>query len=117
MDIEEEMIDGLSVTFEDNIDLEERGDKNIFLVGRLIADNEPSQTVVKETLKSAWNKMGVVSVQRAKANVYAITVGDEHVARKILEGNPWFIRDYTFSVKFWPSYHSLDDIKVDRAIY
>ncbi|KAM1172358.1 hypothetical protein ACFX2G_022946 [Malus domestica] len=61
--------------------------------------------------------MGVVSVQRAKANVYAITVGDEHVARKILEGNPWFIRDYTFSVKFWPSYHSLDDIEADRAIY
>ncbi|KAM1271324.1 hypothetical protein ACFX2J_032162 [Malus domestica] len=97
MDHEEEMMDCLNITFEHNLDLEERFDNNIHLVGRLIADNEPSQTVVKEVLRSAWNKMGLVRVQRAKANVYAITVEDEAVARKILEGNPWFTRDYTFS--------------------
>ncbi|XP_070680968.1 uncharacterized protein [Malus domestica] len=117
MDIEEELMDSLNITFEDSLDLEESFDNNIHLVGRLIADNEPSQTVVKETLKSAWNKMGVVRVQRAKANIYAITVGDEQVAKKILEGNPWFIRDYTFSVKLWPSFHSLDDIEANRAAY
>lgn len=61
--------------------------------------------------------MGVVRVQRAKANVCAITVVEELVARKMLEGNPWFIRDCTFSVKLWPSFHSLDNIEVDRAVY
>ncbi|KAM2301702.1 hypothetical protein ACFX1S_032594 [Malus domestica] len=117
MDHEEEMLDCLNITFEHNLDLEERFDNNIHLVGRLIADNEPSQTVVKEVLRSAWNKMGLVRVQRAKANVYAITVEDEAVARKILEGNPWFTRDYTFSVKLWLSFHSLDDIEADRPIF
>lgn len=73
--------------------------------------------MVKEVPRAAWNKMGVVRVQRAKANVYAITIGEEAVARKVLEGNPWFMRDYTFSVKLWPSYPSLDGIEVDRAIY
>lgn len=52
-----------------------------------------------------------------KANVYAITVGEEAVAKRLLEGNPWFIRDYTFSVKLWPSFHSLDDIIPNKAIY
>ncbi|KAM1515822.1 hypothetical protein ACFXTH_014853 [Malus domestica] len=117
MEIEEEAMDCLNITFEDNLDLEERFEDNIHLVGRLIADNEPSQYVVKEVLISAWNKMGVVRVQKAKPNVYAITVGEDAVARRILEGNPWFIRNYTFSVKLWSTYHFLDDIEADRAVF
>ncbi|KAB2622850.1 hypothetical protein D8674_025032 [Pyrus ussuriensis x Pyrus communis] len=73
MNYEEEMMDCLNITFEDSLDLEERFENTIHLVGRLIADHEPSQKVVKEILRSAWNKMGVVRVQHAKANVYAIT--------------------------------------------
>lgn len=117
MNYDEELMDCLNITFEDSLDLEERFENTIHLVGRLIADHELSQSVVKEILRSAWNKIGVVRVQRAKANIYAITVGEEAVARKILEGNPWFIRDYTFSVKLWPKFPSLDDIEPDRAIY
>lgn len=93
MDYEAKVMDCLNITFEDSLDLEERFENDIHLMGRLIADNEPSQTVVKETLKSTWNKMGVVRVLRTKVNIYAITIGEEVVARKIMEGNPWFIRD------------------------
>ncbi|CAN6585889.1 unnamed protein product [Malus baccata var. baccata] len=117
MEIEEKAMDCLNITFEDSLDLEERFEDNIHLVGRLIVDNEPSQYVVNEVLISAWNKMGVVRVQKAKPNVYAITVGEAAVARQILEGNPWIIRDYTFSVKLWSTYHFLDDIEVDRAVF
>ncbi|RXH85805.1 hypothetical protein DVH24_014400 [Malus domestica] len=112
-----DLIDCLNITLDDNLDLEERFDNSIHLVGRLIADNEPSQNVFKEILRSTWNKMGVVRVLRAKENICASTVGEEEVARKLLEGNPWFVKDYTFFVKLWPSYHSLDDIEADRAIY
>ncbi|KAB2612811.1 hypothetical protein D8674_041722 [Pyrus ussuriensis x Pyrus communis] len=111
MDHEEEVLDGLCITLEDNLDLEERFKSTIHLLGKLTADNEPSQIVVNEVLRSAWNKMGVVRISKAKNNIYAITVGKEVMARKLLEGNPWFIRDYTFFVKLWPSYHSLDDIQ------
>ncbi|KAM1461668.1 hypothetical protein ACFXTO_046815 [Malus domestica] len=76
MEIEREVMDCLNITFEDSLDLEERFENNIHLVRRLIADNEPSQTVVKEVLISAWNKMGVVRVQKAKSNVYAMTMGE-----------------------------------------
>ncbi|TQD84424.1 hypothetical protein C1H46_030007 [Malus baccata] len=61
--------------------------------------------------------MGVVRVLRAKENIYIIIVGEENVARKLLEGNPWFIKDYSFLVKLWPSYHFLDDIEADRVVY
>lgn len=54
---------------------------------------------------------------KAKDNKYIIAVGDEVVARKLMEGNLWFVKDYTFSVKLWPLYHSIDDIKLDRAIF
>lgn len=81
--------------FEDSLDLDKRFEHNIRLVERLIADNKPSQTMVKKVLRSAWNKMGLVRFLRAKANVYAITAGEEAVVRKILKGNLWFIRDYT----------------------
>ncbi|KAM1851055.1 hypothetical protein ACFX13_015167 [Malus domestica] len=117
MEIEEKAMDCLNITFEDSLDLEERFEDNIHLVGRLIADNEPSQYVVNEVLISAWNKMGVVRVQKAKPNVYAITVGEAAVARQILEGNPWFIRDYTFSVKLWSTYHFLDGIEANKAVF
>ena len=110
-------MDCLNITFEDSLDLEEIFENNIYLVGRLIADNEPSMSVVKKVLRSAWNKMRVVGVQLAKANVYAITVGEEAVAMRILEGNPWFISDYTFPIKLWSSFHSLDDIEADRAVF
>ena len=75
MEIEDEVMDCLNITFEDSLDLEERFGNNIHLVSMLIADNEPSQTMVKEVIRSAWNKMWVVRVQRAKPNVYAITLG------------------------------------------
>ncbi|KAB2619881.1 hypothetical protein D8674_037447 [Pyrus ussuriensis x Pyrus communis] len=78
-------MDCLNIMFEDSLDLEERFEHNIHLVERLIADNKPSQTVVKKVLRSAWNKMGLVRVLRAKANVYAITAGEEAVIGVVLE--------------------------------
>ncbi|CAN6691741.1 unnamed protein product [Malus baccata var. baccata] len=42
MDYEAEVTDCLNITFEDSLDLEERFENDIHLVGRLIADNEPS---------------------------------------------------------------------------
>lgn len=61
--------------------------------------------------------MGNIKVSRAKLNVYSIQVGDEKVARRILEGNPWFIKGASFTVKFWLVYQSLDDISGNRAIF
>lgn len=86
-------------------------------VCRLIADQEPSQNVVKDVLRYTWNKLGATRVFRAKPNVYSIQVGDEFVAWRILDGNPWFVKGYTFSVKPWPKFHSLDDIEAGRAIF
>ncbi|KAM1152342.1 hypothetical protein ACFX2J_034796 [Malus domestica] len=39
---------------------------------------------------------------RAKENIYITTIGEELVARRLLEGNPWLVKGYFFSVKFWP---------------
>lgn len=61
--------------------------------------------------------MGAVKILKAKPNIFAITVGEEAIARRLLEGNPWFIKDYTFFVKLWPAYHYLDDIDGNRAIF
>ncbi|KAM1087749.1 hypothetical protein ACFX15_012826 [Malus domestica] len=100
----EEAIHYLSVNFEDSLDLEERFDDNIHLVGSLLADNEPSEHVIKEVMRIAWNKMGVVKVLKTKPNIYAINVGEEAVARRLLEGNPWFNKDYTSTIKLWQAH-------------
>lgn len=42
MEYEEEVMDCLNITFEDNLDLEEKFNNNIHLVGRLNVDNETS---------------------------------------------------------------------------
>ncbi|CAN6716573.1 unnamed protein product [Malus baccata var. baccata] len=107
MNIGEEELDCLNITLEDSLDFEER----------LIADHKPYQIVVKEVFRSAWNKMGVARVLRAKANVFAIIVGEEAVARRLMKGNLWFIRDYIFLMKLWPTCHSLDEIEANKAIY
>ncbi|KAB2614322.1 hypothetical protein D8674_021947 [Pyrus ussuriensis x Pyrus communis] len=102
MDHEEEILDGLSITLEDSLDLKERFESTIHLVGRLIADNEPSYIMVKEVLRSAWNKLGIVRISKAKDNIYAITIGEEAVVKKLLEGNPWFIRAI-----YWVQVHGI----------
>lgn len=89
--------DELAIHFEDSLDLQERPENKITLVGLLIAEHEPPQSVVKEILRAIWNNMGAVKVTKAKEKVYAITVGEEAVARRLLEGNPWFIKGFTFN--------------------
>ncbi|KAB2635784.1 hypothetical protein D8674_026318 [Pyrus ussuriensis x Pyrus communis] len=59
MNIGKEERDCLNITFEDSLDLEERFDNTIHLVGRLIASHEPFQIVVREVFRPVWNKMGV----------------------------------------------------------
>ncbi|KAM1624242.1 hypothetical protein ACFX13_022611 [Malus domestica] len=113
----EEEIDCMSVIFEDTVDLEERLINTIQLTGRLITYEEPLESVVKEVLRLFWNGLGVVGIICVKPNIYSITVGDDQVASRILEGNPWFVKGYTFSVKPWRLYHSLDDIDADRVVY
>ncbi|CAB4313912.1 unnamed protein product [Prunus armeniaca] len=109
--------DEMVIHFDDSLDLEERIESKIVLVGLLIAHVEPPQTIVKEILRAAWSRMGVIKVNKAKENVYSITVAEEEVASRILDGNPWFIKGYTFTVKLRPLYHSLDDIQNNTAIY
>ncbi|CAL9026175.1 unnamed protein product, partial [Prunus brigantina] len=106
----------MAIHFEDSLDLEERIENKIALVGLLIAENEPPQSIVKDILRVVWSNMGNIKVCRAKENVYSITVEEEEVARRLLDGNPWFIKGFTFTLKPWPLYHSLDDIIPDRAI-
>lgn len=45
--IDEEYMDYLSTNFEDSLDLDERNDEPIHLVGLLIAEHEPSQIIIK----------------------------------------------------------------------
>lgn len=59
MNIGKEGMDCSNITLEDRLDLEERFDNTKHLVGKLIANHEPFQIVVKEVLRSDWNKMGV----------------------------------------------------------
>ncbi|RXH75770.1 hypothetical protein DVH24_039469 [Malus domestica] len=112
--MDEELMDYLSVNFEDSLKLEERNVEIVYLVGMLIADIEPSQNIVKEVLRSVWRKMGNVMVSKAKPNIYSIQVGDEKSASRILEGNPWFIKGAPCTVKAWPLYQSLDEISANR---
>ncbi|KAM0961972.1 hypothetical protein FF1_021299 [Malus domestica] len=86
MNHEDEIIDGLNITLENTLDLEEWSDNPIHLVGRLIADHKPSQKVIKEIIRSAWNKMRWIQIIRAKENIYAIMVDKEAVARRFLWG-------------------------------
>ncbi|XP_068317162.1 uncharacterized protein [Pyrus communis] len=115
--INDKYIDYLLVTFEDSLDLEERIIESVHLVSLLITNVEPSQLIVKDILRSLWRKMGNIKVSRAKPNVYFIQVGDEKMARRILEGNPWFIKGAPFTVTFWPHYQSLDAISGNCAIF
>ncbi|KAL6294417.1 hypothetical protein ACE6H2_002559 [Prunus campanulata] len=117
LDVGEDEVEAMSICFEDSLDLEERHDNRITLVGLLIADQEPPQSVVKEVLRVAWSNMGEVKVSKAKPNVFAITVGQEDVARRLIDGSPWFVKGYTLSMKLWPLYCSIDDIEANRAVF
>lgn len=117
LDVREDEVEAMSICFDDSLDLDERHENRITLVGLLIADQEPPQSVVKEVLRVAWSNMGVVKVSKAKPNVFAIIVGQEDVARRLMDGSPWFVKGYTLTVKSWPLYCSIDDIEANRAVF
>ncbi|KAH0981110.1 hypothetical protein GBA52_008287 [Prunus armeniaca] len=114
---DEIMLEELSIRFDDWLELEDKTEESITLVGLLVVDHEPPQSVVKDILHAIWTNMGHIKVMRAKDNVFAITVSDEEVARRLIDGNPWFIKGNPFTIKHWPLYQSLDDIVADRAIF
>lgn len=45
--IDEKYMDYLSTNFEDSLDLDEKNDEPIHLVGLLITEHEPSQIIIK----------------------------------------------------------------------
>ncbi|KAM2637890.1 hypothetical protein EV1_022329 [Malus domestica] len=61
--------------------------------------------------------MGNIKIFRAQENVYALEVGDKNMTKRILEGNPWFIKGAPISVKLWPLYLSFYEIEANRAIF
>ncbi|KAB2623746.1 hypothetical protein D8674_037607 [Pyrus ussuriensis x Pyrus communis] len=101
----EEEIECMFICFDDAVDLEEHFEDLIQLAGRLVADQELSESLVNKILQQAWNGFGVVHALKAKPNVYSIT------------GNPLFVKGYTFSIKPWLLSNSLDDICANHAIY
>ncbi|KAL6272180.1 hypothetical protein ACE6H2_022872 [Prunus campanulata] len=80
-------IDEMAIHFGDSLDLQERIENKIALVGLLIAENETPQSIVKDILRVVWSNMGNVKVCRAKENVYSIKVEEEEVQAHRLPRN------------------------------
>lgn len=113
---DDEIIEAMSVEFDQTLDFLDL-EKGIHLLGILVADEEPGMRAVKSTLVGIWKALGQIRITRAKKNIYSITVGCEKLARRLIDGCPWNVRGYGFSVRHWPLYHSLDDIEPIRATY
>ncbi|KAK9926534.1 hypothetical protein M0R45_023760 [Rubus argutus] len=113
---DDEIIEAMSVEFDHDLDFLDR-EKGIHLWGILIADEEPGMGAVKATLVGIWKALGQIRITRAKKNIYSITVGSEKLARRLIDGCPWNVRGFCFTVKHWPLYQSLDDIEPVKATY
>lgn len=113
---DDEIIETMSVVFDSNVDLLDL-EAGIDLLGYLIADIEPGVGGVKATLLGIWRNLGQIRIVRAKKNVYSIRVGSEKLACKLIEGGPWNVKGFCFSIRHWPLYHSVDDIEPTRATY
>lgn len=113
---DDEIIETMSVFFDQNVDLLDL-DVGIDLLGYLIADIEPGVGGVKATLLAIWRNLGQIRIIRAKKNVYTIRVGSEKLASRLIEGGPWNVKGFCFSILHWPLYHSVDDIEPNRATF
>lgn len=112
----DEIIETMSVVFDSNVDLPDLG-AGIDLLGILIADIEPGAGGVKATLLGLWKNIGQIRIVRAKKNVYSITVGSEKLARRLIDGSPWNVKGYCFSLRNWPLHLSIDDIEPTCSTY
>lgn len=83
----EEASENMSLMLNISLNLEEQ-EAAVGLVGLLIADYEPSLSVVRDILRATWSNMGPIKVIKAKENVYSISVADEAVAYKLINRNP-----------------------------
>ncbi|KAK9938020.1 hypothetical protein M0R45_014781 [Rubus argutus] len=92
-------------------------DSGIDLLGILIADIEPGTGGAKAILLGLWKNFGHIRTIRAKKNVYSIKVGSQKLATRLIDGGPWNVKGFCFSIRHWPLYHSMDDIKPFCATY
>lgn len=88
--------------------------KSAHLVGLLVTDEEPSQLIIKDVLRSIWRKMGNIKVLRAKVSL--LHWDWWWTGSKANSRSPWFIKGAPFTAKFWPLYQSLDEIRANRAV-
>ncbi|CAL9024313.1 unnamed protein product [Prunus brigantina] len=68
-----------------------------------MADKLPNQGATKGISRKSWEQMGEAKISVVKDNLLAITVESEEMARRIIEGGPWAVMGYAFSI------HHLDD--------
>lgn len=95
---DDEIIETMSVVFDQNVDLLDLR-SGIDLLGILIADIEPGVSGVKATLLGIWKNIGQIRIIRAKKNVYSIRVGSQKLATRLIDGGPWNVKVYCFSIR------------------
>lgn len=110
-------MDEMVICFEYNLDLEKCFENKNALVELLIFYNKPSQFVIKEVLRAAWNTMRVVKVIKGKEYLLHVHSWRRSCPTIVDGSSPWFIKEYTFTVKHLPFYYSLDGIQPNRATY
>lgn len=82
---EEIVLEDLSVELESELEVSDTV-SGIQLLGILISDVEPGVGGVKSALQGMWQNLGQIRITRATRNVYTVTVGDERVARRLIDG-------------------------------
>lgn len=78
--------DSLASRLEDSFDLDDVN-RECILVGAIIADVLPNIGGINGALRSAWGRLGAISISHYKRNIFTITSSRE-VATLILEGAP-----------------------------
>ncbi|KAL6294160.1 hypothetical protein ACE6H2_002302 [Prunus campanulata] len=80
------------------------------LIGAVIANKMPNRGAIKNILKTAWQEFGEAKITWIRENLFAISVQDEDMARKILERGPWSVMRHCFSVRRWPLELAVEEI-------
>lgn len=77
----------------------------------MIAGRTPNREAVKSILKIAWQELCEAKITWVKDNVFAITIQDEEMARKILDNGPWSVMKFCCSIHLWPENSDVEGVQ------
>lgn len=88
-----------------------------FLVGKFLTKKVINFRAIQLVLTTAWNLGSNISIKSLDKNIIVCTFNNKENRDKILELEPWAVKEATLNLKLWPPNISFNEIDFSKCTW